>query len=165
MVWKGTQRLTLHGIGARSQEPLSRTATPAINRDIQGRIAVLSEFRAPFLNGAQPSVNRKVRVRIPAPEPNCIGNRESVTELAGERTATVQQRTGEVGAGWHDVYDWLISVGWYFSCLSRKLAVENRNAHFRRQPFFNRKSDGRLAGTANPSELRTGAPKAERRTL
>src|SRR6266571_7319172 len=91
-----------------------------------------------FRTGCSGLLTARFGVRIPAPEPNCIGNRESVTELAGERTATVQQRTGEVGAGWHDVYDWLISVGWYFSCLSRKLAVENRNAHFRRQPFFNR---------------------------
>ncbi len=38
-----------------------RTATPAINRGKWRHSVALSEFEAPFLNGVQRSVNRKVQ--------------------------------------------------------------------------------------------------------
>jgi hypothetical protein len=38
-----------------------RTATPAISQGKRRHSEALSEFRAPFLNGAQRSVNRKVQ--------------------------------------------------------------------------------------------------------
>jgi len=46
-----------------------RTATPVRNRGERWQLAAFSEFAAGFLNVMQRSVNRKVRVRIPAPEP------------------------------------------------------------------------------------------------
>jgi hypothetical protein len=54
------------GLGAeRARYP----ATPARNRAKWRYSAALNEFMPIFLNGAHRSVNRKVQVRIPVPEP------------------------------------------------------------------------------------------------
>jgi len=45
-------------------------------------MVALSEIRAVFLNGAQRSVNGKVKVRIPGPEPNLCASSSDRSQQA-----------------------------------------------------------------------------------
>src|SRR5712664_4063995 len=60
-----------------------RTATPVINRGKWWYSAALSEFRPPFLNGAQRSVNRKVQGSNPCPGAKIVQLTKTLTRRPG----------------------------------------------------------------------------------